>query len=210
MIGNDIIALNELPVESESRFCRRINKVCTDLEIKWLYSLEKPARNRAFWKLWALKEAAWKADYRRGGMRLFNPHRYNCQLDLPETEHTAAEENWLVTSSRNRMKCKLNMTPSFIHALAQHDTGEYSIPYWDSVSFTAKNPVVQSEELRRAVRKGLGRFFDLNRSDIRIIKDMRGVPLLFACGAELPFVLSLSHHGHWGAWSIAYHNERCN
>jgi phosphopantetheinyl transferase len=210
LIGNDIIAISELPDESESRFSRRIAKVCNREEASWLYSLEKQHRKRAFWSLWAVKEAAWKTDFRRGGGRIFNPHRFNCRLVMSETNNGVIEEHWVAAISHMQMKCKLILTPSYIHALARDILAGDSTVYADIVRLSSKNALVQSEELRTAAKIGLSDFFDFRYNDFQIIKDNRGVPGVFAAGCRLPCSLSLSHHGHWGAWSIAFKNERCN
>jgi hypothetical protein len=77
VIGNDIVDLKKARVESNIFRARYLNKVCSQPEIEWIY--ESRDLFTAFWKIWTMKECAYKAiqrDFKTP--MLFNPFAYEC------------------------------------------------------------------------------------------------------------------------------------
>lgn len=75
MLGTDIVALEQL---HSNRWTRRLDKVCSLEEQKWLGQAPQPFL--AFAQLWAMKEAAYKLGLRLGAPLGYYPKKLACKL----------------------------------------------------------------------------------------------------------------------------------
>ncbi|MFY7666596.1 4'-phosphopantetheinyl transferase family protein [Flavobacterium sp.] len=79
MIGNDIIDLQFALSESIVLQQRRLDKICTVAEQRYIRESENPWQT--FWLIWTRKEACYKAFQRLHYIHSFCPHQIENQID---------------------------------------------------------------------------------------------------------------------------------
>ncbi|MFN7099605.1 MAG: 4'-phosphopantetheinyl transferase superfamily protein [Flavobacterium sp.] len=79
MIGNDVIDLTAANLESNWQRPGFLNKICTQQEQVVIESSKDP--NQILWRLWSMKEAAYKIWNRETGIRIYNPKQFECSFD---------------------------------------------------------------------------------------------------------------------------------
>lgn len=81
MIGNDIVDLQLARTQSNWQRPRFLEKVCTNSEVKYILNSEN--QELAFWKVWTIKESAYKIWNRKTNVKVFNPKYFECfDVDL--------------------------------------------------------------------------------------------------------------------------------
>lgn len=77
MIGNDIVDLAKAKQESGIFRPRYLEKICSTEEINLILSAAEPIR--CFWRIWTMKESAYKAVQRQFNLKpAFNPFAFAC------------------------------------------------------------------------------------------------------------------------------------
>ena len=79
MIGNDVIDLKAAALESNPLRTGWADKIFSNEERRLLQASADPAL--LSWKLWAVKESAYKAHIRCGGIPGFYPHKIVCNFE---------------------------------------------------------------------------------------------------------------------------------
>ncbi|WCL81472.1 4'-phosphopantetheinyl transferase superfamily protein [Saprospira sp. CCB-QB6] len=179
MLGTDIVQLRQL---RQDRWSRRIDKICSKEEQKWLGHMPQPFL--AFAQLWALKEAAYKL-----GLRLGAPLGY-----YPKKITVEELELGYFFCSAWSIYLQLEMAEDYIWAqaapsrsdLARIQANIYYWPQW------AEQPRQRSSALRQLIGQNLGLG--------QLIKDEKGLPFWKEeAGPKIP--LSLSYDGPWASWA---------
>ena len=78
MIGYDVVDLSLSTFDTEGRFWRYSQKVCSPVELKQFGHFE--SNQQSLWRVWSLKEAAFKAAVRLGYQGLFRPAKIKVEL----------------------------------------------------------------------------------------------------------------------------------
>lgn len=82
MIGNDVIDLRAVPSERIVLGKRRLEKLCTSEEIRFIFHSENP--NETFWNIWTRKEACYKAYQRIKYIHSFCPQQIENEMNTAE------------------------------------------------------------------------------------------------------------------------------
>jgi phosphopantetheinyl transferase (holo-ACP synthase) len=188
MIGNDIVDLDIVLKENKATNLRYLNKICTENEIKTIQSSIDP--NITLWRIWTIKEAAYKIINKSNGIRAYFPKKIETVF-LSETE---AEVNspW--------GKISVVTIPSndhYIHSIASISDN----PFFAGVEkvYPESNP---SESVRMFCLQDLVNKMNLESSVSLQIKTENNIPFVYLNEDKLPVNLSLSHHGRFVAWSF--------
>lgn len=174
IIGNDLIDLEialDKPRRNNDRF---LSKVFSDNEIKQIRLHSQP--ELAIWKIWSMKEAAYKAH-----QRLFHiparldPFTYECDLD-----------NLSVSKNQNIYIIKSVQDEDQIYSWIEFKNLDHiKLPY--STSY-------KSEFLKEfSIRTG----HDLQNIELR--KNKLGIPELFLMNTGTSLPISITHHGRFAA-----------
>lgn len=107
MIGNDIIDLAFSKTESKWNRSGFIEKIFTERE-QFLIAQSKNTE-LVIWKLWSIKEAAYKIWNRQTGNRLFNPKFFECAF--------ADDESGQLTIGHKTYFSKSCITAHYIHSI---------------------------------------------------------------------------------------------
>ncbi|MCP4884512.1 MAG: 4-phosphopantetheinyl transferase family protein [Flavobacteriales bacterium] len=186
MIGNDIVDLRL--AEKQSNWKRRgfLDKVFSREEQAVISSSSVP--DTLVWRLWSMKESAYKARLRSQKSIQINPRSFNCQI-LSETEG-------LVKYGKNRYHTVSQITSDFIHtraSLSKSDLGIFSnVIHMDQC-------LLQSDQLYKVLISFVAGY-RLDLTDLELVKNSLGIPELFSKGKRTQVLCSLSHHGRYGSY----------
>lgn len=188
MIGNDIVDLGFAARHSKWKHPRFMSKLFTDRE----QELIRQSSNSfsAIWHLWAIKEAAYKTYVQQHRVRFYSPKAFVCSglgqivkvshKDFIVEVKSFANRDFVYTETLSNRKIRRG----FLKV-----TSDYR---------------KQSENLRELLLNDVSKSFNLERHLLNLVKDDSGVPKLYLKDSRLDVELSLTHHGSFAAYSLAY------
>jgi len=97
MIGNDVVDLALAKTESNWKRKGFLQKIFTQNEQSFILNTKNPEIK--VWELWSRKEAAYKIWNRKTGIRLFNPIRFECFDETPESGKVSFENQTYFTKT---------------------------------------------------------------------------------------------------------------
>ncbi|EJF54960.1 phosphopantetheinyl transferase (holo-ACP synthase) [Saprospira grandis DSM 2844] len=180
MLGTDIVALEQL---HSNRWTRRLDKVCSLEEQKWLGQAPQPFL--AFAQLWAMKEAAYKLGLRLGAPLGYYPKKISLQ----------ARTNGYFYCPLWGVYVSLKQAEGYFWAqaaeqLAHFSQIHYEVYHWPEL---ALSPRLRSAALREELVQHLG--------PGQLIKDKKGLPFWKEKTGSSLIPLSLSYDGPWASWA---------
>lgn len=186
MIGNDIVDLDIVLKEDKASNPRYLKKVCTEHEIESIQSSIDP--NFTLWRIWTIKEAAYKIINKTNNIRAYIPKKIKTVL-ISETE---AE----VTSSWGKIAVRTNfLSKNYIHSIA------YSSSFFDGVELISENSN-PSDAVRMFCLQDIINKINLDSKTNLHIRTENNIPFVYQEGNKLSLNLSLSHHGRFVAWAF--------
>ena len=210
--GNDIIALKTINIArtKQKNFYRKI-----------ISTSEKDLYDRQFsdnlpfdvfvWLLWSVKESVYKYLQRITPELVFSPTKIIIpQLALPadnfveQFEGRGFDENsvykGIVSFGDHTLYSRSLISEEFIFSVVNHKD-DFEHIRWGIQLIDSSDPDVQSKAVREFLIKALSPLFP--GSDLLVNKSPHGYPILLKDGVEIPLPVSLAHHGHYVAYSIA-------
>jgi phosphopantetheinyl transferase (holo-ACP synthase) len=187
MIGNDIVDLKAARA-SNWQHPRFLKKVFSPYE-QQLISLASN-RFRAIWQLWAMKEATYKAYIQKTPGRFFIPQSF---------ESAGLNSRCEVRYGAFCMLVQSIVKPDYLFTQTISNKHIYS----GVVTFNSSHYSEQSNVLRSAIFTKIAEINGEAPGALCIRKTAFGIPKLYAADQQLPFELSLSHHGKFGAYSLS-------
>ena len=199
MIGNDIV--DRARANRDSNWQRRgfLAKLFTPSEQQLIRAASNP--ECLVWTLWSMKESAYKAATRKTGKRVFNPSKISCTLNTWSDE---AADGFAVYGETYRTSSLI--TPGYIGSLAFPAHGAF-MPEQLIIPFEHSHYQQQSAQLRTSVLEHYAAISSVSGNDVQIGSDKNGLPILVIKNSAQEIVdvpISISHHGHYGAFSIAH------
>jgi phosphopantetheinyl transferase len=194
MIGNDIVDLALAKRESNWRRRGYLDKIFTPHEQQLIRTAPNP--DQLVWLLWSMKESVYKLAVRRTQNRVFAPSQIACDFADPASDHTtgtAYYDGLYHTTS--------TITTHYISTIAfsAHEKPAYShviLPF-ETTDFRAHHDLVRAK-----IRQQAALLFDVAEQEIHLSKDNIGAPA-FAVRGSQKRPISISHHGHFGAFAIS-------
>ncbi|MCA0131219.1 4'-phosphopantetheinyl transferase family protein [Winogradskyella alexanderae] len=186
MVGNDIVDIELAKRQSDWQRPRYLDKIFNLQEQQLIYASNEPTI--MVWKLWSMKEAAYKLYTQVCPSRFYNPKAFTCNLKNGETvryKSFLCETNTKTTIhyilSEARLKNKL--TTSKVINL-------------ENISHMNQGKTFEKEALKlfATERKYL-------EKNLKYAKTPFGVPLIYYKSKK--YNISISHHGKFGAIAIA-------
>ena len=191
MIGNDIIDLNVAKINSRWQEQRFLDKLFTQEEQQFI--LNDDCRYQNIWRLWSMKESAYKIKSRNLRLSIFNPKSLRCEI-TSETSGTVAFDNYTVSTTTENNS---NIIYTTAHLQGIYQTTEYFELKQLSQSY-------QSEQLKKKAIQAFGQLKSVSEKDISIEKDDFRVPKFFINQKAQANFLTLTHHGNYGGFAISY------
>ncbi len=191
MIGNDIVDLAFARRETNWQRPGFVEKVFDHRELQYLQSSVAP--EALVWRLWSMKESAYKAHVRKTSRRFFNPKTIHCSL-------LDARHGRVLIGDRY-YKTITNSNSNYLYTIASSST----VSSLESSCFmlSEANYATQYQETRKKVYQRMAELLDLPQVAIAIKKEGNGVPAIYAENQLLRTKLTITHHGKYGAFALS-------
>lgn len=208
MLGNDVVDLRDPDSDARTHPHRFDERVFSPAEQRLIR--RRPEASQLRWRLWAAKEAAFKAARRRDGTTVFSPPRFEVEL--------STEDEGRVTHRREghapqHFDLRWWHADGAVHAVASAEGVLTSAdptalihglrrlrPDQVGDAVTTGGEWGASLAVRELAREQLGAVFDVPSDALEIRKQGR-VPVLWLDDRPVAADLSLSHHGEWIAFA---------
>lgn len=190
MIGNDIIDIHETKLTSNWRRKGFLQKVFTPEEQEKISESADPFMT--VWRMWSMKESAYKLYLQQDKARFFNPVKIVCEIISSAKGKVCIDE--LTMHTHTEIHSTYIFTTAF---LRDSDCVENSIFHLPN-----KESHAQSEGTHQKIRHHIAAKNRFNIDQLHIRKTSQNIPELFYQEQKLPISFSLSHHGNYGAFSI--------
>ncbi len=188
MIGNDIVDLQVSKFSSKVRRLRFINKAFSEKEKE---AILKPANTiSVLWRIWSMKESAYKAYCRLGGETFHDPKRIECTLTNSNSGTVRIGDRCFKTQTR--------LSDDYVHTIAfSKDIIEVVSECFriDNTSYTAQHKACKEALLNELTEEMNG------KPGLDLVKNEVGMPHVLANGNRLGVTCSISHHGRYGAYA---------
>ncbi len=219
MLGNDVVDLAAPGTRPGARHSRFDERVFCAAELRALSRSLAPERLR--WRLWAAKEACYKAARRRDAAARFSPRRFEVRrADLPRCAVRWGDRDFCVS---------IEESADFVHAVATEGRAD-GCPGACGVGQVAAraacgaargveeaaaraacgaarleaspDPEAPGRAARALALSGVAAHLGVDPCELSIARVDR-MPWLHHRGVPARAVLSLSHHGRYAAWAVA-------
>lgn len=192
MTGNDIIDLTTAASESNWKRKGFIEKLFTPKE--QLYIRQATVPEEMVWKLWSMKESAYKIYSRQLGLRSFAPQKFNCtmlnglygQVDINNVSYST------ISSTAG----------DYIYSVAK-PVGHLYDPYINCC-FNLLQPGFADQQ-KFICDKLIACYAGVTNTDklkLCIIKDKNNIPFLYCKNENTKIPVSITHHGRYAAFTI--------
>lgn len=192
MTGNDIVDLATAAAESNWRRKGFLEKIFTPQEQQYIRETSSPGK--IVWKLWTMKESAYKIYTRQHGGRFFAPLKQHCTI-LDGLAGKVEINNIIYHTTTTTDK-------KYIYSIA--GTGEPVNTSLMNCCFRVTEPGVNEQQgfiynkliTHYAIASGK------EISEIELIKDHNGIPFLYCRQDKLSTPVSITQHGNYAAFTI--------
>ncbi len=192
MTGNDIVDKATAAAESNTKRKGFLEKLFTPRERIYISEASEPAD--IIWRLWTMKESCYKIYIRQSGGRFFAPKKFDCRLSDPV--------NGTVHFNNNR----------FLATTVNHENYMYSVAFpRESVMNPLANccfmiPQMNYDDQQQYIFEKIIKTYKLlagnNISATCVMKDEHGIPFLVNENDHSKIPVSITHHGHYAAFTI--------
>lgn len=192
MTGNDIIDITTAAAESNWKRTGFIEKIFTLQEQQYIRNTALP--EEMVWKLWSMKESTYKIYIRQYGGRFFAPKKFNCTL---LTEQTGKVEINNVTYHTTT-----SVAENYIYSIARPGESDmdtflnycFRLPQWGQLK--------QQQLIYKKIITRYTLFTGKEKKCMSCYKDKNGIPFLFCLNDKSIIPVSITHHGHFAAFTI--------
>ena len=183
MIGNDIIDLSAAKLESNWQRRGFLEKQFTKNEQRQILS----ALNSfvCVWRIWSMKESAYKIYTQQNELRFFAPKKFKCSIISEKYGLVNFEEQVFYTSSI--------VTRKYIFTLASVEK-----------KIKAYSNLVMPRLIDKMIKKQLENITTFSSDEIEQKKTKNNVPVYYYKDILLTKSCSISHHGNYGVFSLLY------
>ena len=189
MIGNDIVDLTEAKQNSNWQRPRFLEKLFTLHEQQLIQNSEYPFL--MVWRLWSMKEAAYKLYTQLHPSRFYKPKQFECKI-----------ENLKGTVNYQDFQCYLRtkITSQYILSEARLVNTDFisEVLEIESSSITNQSAILKAQLLLKLADR-----MQLLKHDLNIVKSEFGTPSVYHKSERLDLGISLTHHGHYGAYGFS-------
>ena len=181
MIGNDVIDLSLAKKESNWQRKGFLKKLFSNDEQQLI--LEALNSFEMVWRLWSMKEAAYKIFTQQHSVRFFAPKKFECKLMLDLKGLVCYKNQKFYTTSI------VNQQYIFTKAGLIKDMSSYS-------------EMVSPGHIDMMIKNKLNFLTGVKMSGIKQKKSKNGAPSYYNKTTLLTSSCSISHHGKYGAYSF--------
>lgn len=188
-LGNDIVDWSLLKTGLKAQNKRYLSKICLEGEIEQIQAAKRP--EYSLWRIWTIKEACYKAITQEHSFRAYIPKKISVEL--------ISEENAKVFSEWGDFYAKSKANDQYIHSLVypEKELGK-GIYFQVFDGIEGKNP---KKQVRTALLESFSKNHQHPISALSIKKEGE-LPYIYEKGTRLPYRLSISYDGSFGAYAI--------
>lgn len=191
MIGNDIIDLDKASKEQNYLRPKWLKKLFTSEEQDLIAEADDPFV--LVWRLWSMKESAYKAFTQLHPQRFYKPTSFECEI-LNSSEGAIIFNAYTFHTSTT-------FHSTHLHTIAR-EKKEADINFSD-FKVDCESYDQQSNMVHQKLKSEVSQFLNSPMESTNIRKDQFGIPAIYS-GAELvPVSISMSHHGRHGGYAFS-------
>lgn len=193
MVGNDIIDIFETKrISSSTVGWKRpgfVEKIFSSEEQMMISNSQDPFST--VWRLWSMKESAYKVYIQSGGERFYNPAKLECSVESLNLGSVSYDGLILKT---NTVKNSDYIFSTAFSSTFDIDSKVVELPNVEAAQ--------QSAFIRQQLLSEFSKVNSIKYSDLSIQKSQAGVPLIHFKNKPLHISISITHDGKYGAYSI--------
>ena len=194
MIGNDIIDIDYTRKHSDWRRRGWLQKIFNSYEQDVIADSIDPFVT--VWRLWSMKESAYKLHLRRRQERSFNPSSISCKI--------LDDKVGLVNFDGREYRTETKTNDEYIYSSAVAYSGgiaNHHIYSFDELK-------IKSNDYYNFILDKMSEDLNLNRDQVHLKKCTLGIPHLYFGDSQQDVCISITHHGAYLAFSIAKEDRR--
>jgi len=191
MIGNDIVDLNLASIQSNWQRKGFLDKVFTESEQRLILNAENAFK--MVWRLWSMKESAYKVYIQQYQKRFFAPKKMVCFL-INESEGFV-----VINNIKYRTLSEIKVDYIYTIATVSSIKNEVISHCFNIDDASAKN---QSNVAYHQLKTSISNTHKLPFQDLEIKKTAVGIPKIYQKNSLLNILFSITHHGNYGAISL--------
>ena len=195
MVGNDIVDIAQTKCSTNWERPGFIQKVFTAEEQSYIEA--STDKFCTVWRLWSMKESAYKVFIQVGAHRFFNPTLLQCYINNSSKTGDFKKGKVQIGDMLLRTSTSLNSKYIFTTASIANSSVLTSIQILEGTT-----PKQQSNFMHEQLLDAVAREKSLNREALCLIKNQNGVPTLVHENTHLKNSVSITHHGSYGAYSF--------
>jgi len=190
MAGNDSVDLKAAAAESNWKRKGFVDKIFSLQEQQYIN--ESKEQDTTVWRLWTMKESAYKIYTRQYGGRFFAPQKLNCTI--------CSETAGNVTINNIAYQTNTSTTKDFIYSIA------FPEAYSGFYSNCFVIPVQHRNNLQEFIyEKMIAHYARMRRADKHmfvVLKETNNIPFLYCKKEKNKIAVSITHHGRYAAFTI--------
>lgn len=190
MIGNDIVDLKFAKPNSRWEEQRFLDKLFNSEEQAFI--LKDDIRFQNIWRLWSMKESAYKAVSINQRTRKFNPKAFECKVNCKIYGLVSFQNHVLQTSTI--------VYQDYIYTTAFADAKVISSTVFNLTDLDSK---AQHLEMKRICMDKLSTLKSISINTVSIENTHIGAPQVYIENTLQKECVSMTHHGRFGGLAIA-------
>ena len=191
MTGNDIVDIQVAATESNWRRKGFLEKIFTQQEQEYIFHAALP--DSMVWRLWTMKESAYKIFTRQYGGRFFAPNKFNCTL--------LCDTTGLVRFNNISYQTITITAKDHIYTIATAGETKSSEFINSCFCLPETDPKKQQQYVYKKIIECYKSLTVEPKKNIAVNKDKNGIPFL-NCSNNLQIPVSITHHGRFAAFTI--------
>lgn len=192
MTGNDLVDLASAAADSNWRRKGLLEKIFTLPEQQYIREASSP--EEMVWKLWSMKESAYKLYTRQHGGRFFAPQKLHCTIINSTTGKVKINHTIYYTTT-----C---IDKKYIYSIAKQHGHSKAAFVNDCFHIAEINQCKQQQFIYERMISAYSLVSGKDKQEITIIKDQNGIPFLYCRQNEQRIPVSITHHGNYAAFTI--------
>lgn len=190
MTGNDIVDLAAAADESNWKRKGFLEKLFTAEEQLYITAAASP--ELIIWRMWTMKESAYKILTRQNGGRFFAPNKFKCRV--------LSAVNGQVIYNDTVYQTQTQTTNQYIYSIAGADKSDLN----PVLNACFKIPNLAHALLKKFVYQRIISDFasQQKKNKFTVIKDKNNLPFLCCEGSRHFIPISITHHGRYAAFTI--------
>ncbi len=191
MTGNDVVDIATAAAESNWRRKGFLEKIFTAQEQLYIREAWTPAE--MVWRLWSMKESAYKIYSRQYGGRVFAPLKLHCTIVSSSAGKVEIGNMAYYTTTNSNKK--------YIYSIAR--PGEPGEASFINCCFRLKEyDLTKQQQIYNKMISHYAIISGKEKNGIEMIKDKNGIPSLYCSKDKLYIPVSITHHGNYAAFTI--------